>query len=428
MLSERWLRSHPDEARASLVRRHAGPEALATLDAWLTLDGERRTRATQFDGLAADLKALGHDQPGDSAETRARRDALRAAVSEGRHTLAGLDERMRDLALTLPNAPDPRVPEGSGPRDNVVVRAWGEPAPLNFAPREHDTLGATLGILDLPRAAKLAGPRFPLLVGEGARLARMLAALMLDAHYARGYTEIAPPDLLSAATLTGSGHLPRHADELFSLPRDGFFLSPTAEAQLVALHAGETLAPGTLPLAYTAYTQAYRREAGSAGTRTRGLLRQRQFGKVELTRIVTPETADEAFDTLLADAEAILRQLDLPYRVVALCAGELPFSARRTYDLEVWLTGSQRWLEISSVSDCGDFQARRLRLRYHPRGGAPAVYPALLNGSALPIGRTLAALLERGQRADGSVALPPALERYGAPALLRPGKRSFDTL
>jgi seryl-tRNA synthetase len=275
-------------------------------------------------------------------------------------------------------------------------------------------------MLDLPRATKLAGPRFPLLVGDGARLARALATLMLDSARSRGYTEVAPPHLLRAATLEGTGHLPRHADEVYAVPRDGLYLSPTAEAQLVALHADETLAERDLPLAYTACTPAFRREAGAAGMAMRGLLRQHQFDKVELVRIATPEAADDAFDTLLADAEAVLRALGLPYRVVALSAGELPFAARRAVDLEAWLAGQGRYVEIASISDCGTFQARRLALRYRPTAGGRTRHPHTLNGSALPIGRTLAVMLEHGQRADGSVALPPALRAYfGADELSR---------
>ncbi len=413
MLSERWLRGQPAQARAALRRRHADEATLAAFEAWLALDTERRAVATQFDTLAAELKQLG------VAHDKRQRD-LRAESQALRRTLDDLTERMRTLALTLPNAPDARAPDGADASANRLVRSWGAPPSFDFTPQPHHVLGARLGILDLPRATKLAGPRFPLLLGEGARLARALAAFMLDAHRAEGYVEVAPPDLLLATTLTGSGHLPRHAGDLFALPGDGLYLSPTAEAQLVALRAGETLDADTLPLAYTAYTQAYRREAGSAGAHTHGLLRQRQFGKVELVRVVTPAMADDALASLVASAEALLQQLGLPYRVVELCAGELPFSAQRTFDLEVWLAGEKRYIEISSVSDCGAFQARRLGLRYRPRPGAQAIYPHTLNGSALPIGRTLAALLEHGQRADGSVTLPTVLAAYGAPTTLAP--------
>ncbi len=400
MLNERWLRRSPDEARAALARRGAAAETLAALDAWLALDRERRTAAARFDALASQGNATY-----DAREAKRALDALAA--------------RQREVALTLPNPPDPRAPDGSELVDNRVVRVWGTPPAFDFIPAPHDTLGAALGLLDLPRATRMSGPRFPLLLGAGARLARALAAWLLDTHMTSGYLEIAPPDLLRAETLVGTGHLPKHEDELFALPRDGLYLSPTAEAQLTALYAGETLRTSVLPLKMTAYTQAYRREAGSAGTKTRGLLRQRQFGKVELARIVTPEDADTALEEMIAEAEAPLRALGLHYRLVEVCAGELPFSARRSFDLEVWLPSLGTYLEISSISDCGTFQARRLALRYRSHTGATARYPHTLNGSALPIGRTLAALLENGQRADGSVALPAALAPYGVPSELR---------
>lgn len=412
MLSERWLRAQPEQARTALARRHADAETLAALESWLALDVERRALAAQFDAQAAEARRRG-----------AARDPRQAATHEAaratRRALDGLVARMRALALALPNVPDARTPDGSDASANVVVREWGERPAFDFTPQPHDVIGARLGILDLPRATRMSGARFPLLLGAGARLARALAAWMLAAHHVAGYVEVAPPDLLLAETLVGTGHLPQHSHDLFALPADDLYLSPTAEAQLMALHAGETL--DALPLAYTAYTQAYRREAGSAGARTHGLLRQRQFGKVELARVVASEDADAALAAMVASAEALVRGLDLPYRVVELCAGELPFSARRAFDLEVWLAGEGRYIEISSVSDCGEFQARRLRLRYRERPGAQASYPHTLNGSALPIGRTLAALLERGQRADGSVALPEALAPYyDGPMILKP--------
>ena len=319
----------------------------------------------------------------------------------------------------MPNAPDSRAPDGDESGANPLIRTWGTPPAFDFTPAPHDTLGAALGLLDLPRATRMSGPRFPLLLGAGARLARALASFLLDSHIAAGYLEVAPPDLLRAETLEETGHLPSHEEELFAIPRDGLYLSPTAEAQLVALYASETLEAARLPVKLTAYTQAYRREAGSAGTKTRGLLRQRQFGKVELVRIVAPEEADAALAEMIGEAEGSLRALELPYRLVEVCAGELPFSARRSFDLEVWLPSLGGYLEIASLSDCGTFQARRLALRYRPHPGATARYPHTLNGSALPIGRTLAALLEHGQRADGSVALPAALAPYGIPAELR---------
>lgn len=390
MLSERLARTHPERIREGLRRRAAGMETLAALDRWLALDAERRTLASEHDQLAA--------QGGEPSAVRATRARLKA-----------LEDEQRPLLARIPNAPRDDVPDGQDASGNIELRRWGTPPSFDFAPKRHDELATALGILDLPRATKLAGPRFPLLVGDGARLLRALAALLLDLHRERGYIEVAPPHLLRTAILESTGHLPRYAEDLYQLPSDALALSPTAETQLVALHAEETLPEAMLPLAYTACTPAFRREAGSAGARDRGLIRQHQFDKVELVRIAAPESADAAFATLLADAEEALRRLELAYRVVALCAGELPFAAERTVDLEVWMPGEGRYVEISSVSDCGTFQARGLQMRYHPAAGGRARYPHTLNGSALALGRTLAALLENGQRSDGSVALPLVL-------------------
>ena len=389
MLNERYVRAHPDEVRAALRRREAGEDEEHALDEWLALDARRRRTSPP-----SPLSLRGEGEPVVAGE------------------LAAVEAQARAALLRIPNLPAPDVPD-----ETTELRRWGESRVFEFAPRRHDELAAALGLLDLPRATKLSGTRFPLLIGSGAQLARALAALMLDLHAARGYVEVAPPHLLKAATLEGTGHLPRHEDELYAIPRDGLYLSPTAEAQLVALHAGETLPASRLPLAYAAWTPCYRREAGSAGAATRGLIRQHQFDKVELVRIGTAEGAAAAFATIVDDAEAVLRALALPYRVVALAARELPFASRRTVDLEVWMPGQGRYVEISSVSDCGDFQARRLGLRYRPAGAGRNQFAHTLNGSALAIGRALAALLENGQRANGSVALPDALAGY-LPTLL----------
>ncbi len=393
MLSERLVRTHPERVREGLRRRGSAPETYDALERWLALDGERRTLASEHDTLAASKS--------ESLALRRMRARLKA-----------LEDEQRSLLARIPNLPRDDVPDGHDASGNVELRRWGTLPVFAFAPKRHDELAIALGILDLPRATKLAGPRFPLLVGDSARLLRALATLFLDMHHERGYIEVAPPHLLRMIILEGTGHLPRYADDLYQLPADALALSPTAETQLVALHADETVAEADLPLAYTACTPAFRREAGSAGARERGLIRQHQFDKVELVRITTPETADAAFATLLDDAEETLRRLALPYRVVALCAGELPFAAERTIDLEVWMPGEGRYVEISSVSDCGTFQARGLHLRYRPKSGGRTRYPHTLNGSALALGRTLAAVLENGQRADGSVALPSALRAF----------------
>lgn len=399
MLSERLVRNHPERVEDGLRRREAGTEALDALKRWLWLDDARRALARQLE---------------PAQEREEQRGPLPAPLGhdDAQQRLNALVAEQRALLARIPNIPRDDVPDGQNASANVELRRWGTLPIFDFAPKRHDDLAAALGILDLPRATKLAGSRFPLLLGAGARLLRALATLFLDLHRERGYTEVAPPHLLRTTLLEGTGHLPRYADDLYQLSTDALALSPTAELQLVALHADETLDERALPLAYTACAPAFRREAGSAGARERGLIRQHQFDKVELVRIATPETADIAFATLLADAEATLQRLALPYRVVALCAGDLPFAAERTIDLEVWMPGEGRYVEISSVSDCGTYQARGLHLRYRPIGGGRGRYPHTLNGSALALGRTLAALLENGQRSDGSVALLPALHPY----------------
>ena len=411
MLREEEVREQPEAVRAAFRRRYAGAEVEQELDRWLQLDRQRRSVASRRDGLGKDLQEVRRN--GREGEIRALRRELRQVTQE----LHSLESVARRTLLCLPNLAVEAVPEGRGSAAYQELRRWGVPPSLAFTARRHDELGAALGILDLPRATRLSGPRFPLLVGSGARLARALAAFMLDLHVQRGYVEIAPPHLLRAETLEGTGHLPIHEEELYHLPGDDLWLSPTAEAQLVALRGGETLSATELPLAYTAATPAFRREAGSTRAATHGLLRQHQFDKVELVLIIAPEESERAWARLQADAERVLHLLDLPYRLVALPAGDLPFASQRTCDLEVWMPGQGTYVEISSISDCGPFQARRLNMRYRPSTGRGARYPHTMNASALPIGRTIAALLENGQRTDGSVALPEALSEY-FPALL----------
>jgi seryl-tRNA synthetase len=414
MLHPGQVREHPDVIRAGLRKRYASVEAEDALEQWLLLDAARRRAATRRDELVQALR-----RQSSTASTHDLR-ALQMEVRRATEELQLQETQARRMLMRLPNMPDERVPIGRGPGHGVELRRSGDTSNLSFTPQRHDQLGEGLGILDLPRATRLSGPRFPLLKGEGARLARTLANFMLDQHTRSGYVEISPPHLLKAATLEGTGHLPLHEDELYSLPRDGLWLSPTAEAQLVALHAGETIPGPDLPLAYTACTPAFRREAGGTRSTTPGLLRQHQFDKVELVRISTPEDSDAAFDRLVLDAEGILQRLDLPYRLVALASGDLPFASRRTYDLEVWMPAQQSYVEISSISDCGPFQSRRLNLRYRPSARGQARFPHTLNGSALAIGRTLAAVLENGQRRDGSVAIPEALAGYFGEPLLVP--------
>lgn len=406
MLDERLARDHPEKVRQGLRRRHVGERVEALLDTWLALDAERRALAARRDRVAMNVAAG---------------EVPRTELKSVQRELAHAEDVARACLLELPNLPDPRVPDGESDAANVELRRWGEAPAFAYAPKPHWELASALGLIDVERATRISGPRFPLFVGEGAKLVRALASLMLDLHIPRGYVEVAPPHLVRPDTLEATGHLPHFADDLFAVPRDDLFLSPTSEVQLVGMHAGETLRQDQLPLAYVACAPAFRREAGSAGRGTRGLLRQHQFDKVELVRVTTPEGVDSGFDAILTAAESVLQALELPYRVVALCAGELPFSSQRTCDLEVWMPSQGTYVEISSVSDCGPFQSRRANLRYRPPGPKSRPrYPHTLNGTGLAIGRTLAALLENGQRPDSSVRLPAALANYVDRIELRP--------
>jgi seryl-tRNA synthetase len=350
---------------------------------------------------------------GDVEELKERARRLKDQVREVEDDAGRLDEELRRILLTIPNLPSDAVPDG-GEDDAVEVRRWGTPPSFGFEARDHDTLAEAMGILDLARATKLSGPRFSVARGAGAALERGLAALFLDLHTRRhGYTEYSVPHLVTAGTMTGTGQLPKFEEDLFRTAVGGrdLYLIPTAEVPLINLHAEEILDPASLPLAATAWTPCYRSEAGSYGRDTRGIIRLHQFAKVEMVRICQAADSDAQLELMLGHAEACLRELGLAYRVIALAAGDLGFSAQRTYDIEVWLPGQARYREISSCSDCGTFQARRANIRTRTPDGRRE-FVATLNGSGLPIGRTMAAVLEQGQQADGSVLLPAALARF----------------
>ncbi|HEX4703070.1 MAG TPA: serine--tRNA ligase [Pseudonocardiaceae bacterium] len=382
-----------------------------------------------------------HDRDALRAELRAARKgaepADRAAARAGKARLAELEEdcrtterELRAALLAVPNVPADEAPDG-GPTDPPVeIREWGSRPEFDFAARDHVELGGTLGILDPRRAAKLSGARFAVTVGAGARLARALAAFLLDIHTdEHGYREYGLPHLVTPETMTGTGQLPKFADDLFGTELAGrpLLLIPTAEVPLVNLYRDEMLDEGALPLALTAHTSCYRSEAGSYGRDTKGLIRVHQFEKVELVRFCAAERSAEELDVIVGHAETCLRRLGLHYRVVDLRSGDLGFSARRTYDIEVWLPGQDAYREISSCSDCGTFQARRANIRMRRPGGEKA-FPATLNGSALPIGRTMVAILEQYQMADGSVIIPPALAQYAGFSRLAPDGTPTDTL
>ena len=328
-----------------------------------------------------------------------------------------LQEELNQELLRLPNLPSPRCPDGRGEADNVERRRWGDPEPATPG-REHWQLAKTLGLLESERSVRMARSRFVTLLGQGARLERALIQFMLDLHVSRGYVEVLPPALVNTASLTGSGQLPKFAEESFRCADDDLWLSPTAEVPLTALHRDDILPAADLPRRYVAYSPCFRREAGSYGRDTRGLIRLHQFNKVELYWFCHPDASEAAHEQLTADAEAVLQALELPYRVVELCTADLGFSACRTYDLEVWLAGAGTYREISSCSTCGDFQARRSSIRM--KEGKRNRLLHTLNGSGLAVGRTMAALLEWHQQSDGSVAIPQALQPYMGCAVITP--------
>jgi seryl-tRNA synthetase len=346
---------------------------------------------------------------------------LKVVVGDAEAEARELDAQLQDLLLDIPNLPADDIPDGSSEDDAALVRSWGEPQAFDFTPLDHVDLGEKLGILDLERATKLAGPRFAVLRGKGAQLERALTRYFLDLAEAHGYTEFSVPTLVNRETMTGTGQLPKFEHDLFKtgVADRELFLIPTAEVPLTNLHARETLAVDDLPLAYTAHTPCFRSEAGSYGRDTRGLIRVHEFSKVELVRIVEAPTSRQELELLVGHAEAVLQGLGLAYRVMTLAAGDLGFSAQITLDLEVWLPGQQKFREIASASDFGTFQARRAAIRTRAADGSRG-FAATLNSSALPIGRTLVAILEQGQQADGSVRIPGALVPYAGFDVLEP--------
>jgi seryl-tRNA synthetase len=335
------------------------------------------------------------------------------AIRNSEKPLADVEARFEAFMLSLPNLPHESVTVGKGAEDNKEVRRWGEPPVFDFAPKNHWEIGEELGILDFARAAKIAGTRFVVYRGAGARLERALINFMLDVHTRdNGYKEMLPPALVNRAALVGTGQLPKFEEDLFRLAQEEYFLIPTAEVPLTNLHRDEVVERGELPIKYVAYTPCFRSEAGSYGKDVRGLIRQHQFNKVEMVKFTEPETSYEELEDMVKNAEAILQGLELPYRVVELCTGDMGFSAAKTYDLEVWLPGQNAYREISSCSNCEDFQARRAQIRYRKEKKGKPIFVHTLNGSGLAVGRTLVAVLENYQQKDGTVVIPDALRPY----------------
>ncbi len=408
------IRDNPEAFDRALARRGWDP----VTPELLALDSRRRSAQTELQELQTRRNQVSREigiVRGKGGDV----DPLMATVADikDRMTLLegeerGLGEQLDSRLSELPNLPADEVPDGTDETGNREIRRWGEPRPFEFTPRQHFELGEALGQMDFARAAKIAGARFSVLQGGLARLDRALAGFMLDTHTQEyGYTEVIPPTLVNDQTMYGTGQLPKFAEDLFRTT-DGRWLIPTAEVPLTNLTADEILDEEALPLRWTAHTPCYRSEAGSAGRDTRGMIRQHQFHKVELVSIAHPDRSEDEHERMTRCAESILQRLGLPYRVLLLCTGDMGFGARKTYDLEVWLPGQGSYREISSCSNCGDFQARRMKSRFRVKGEKGTRFVHTLNGSGLAVGRTLIAVMENYQQADGSIAIPEALRPY----------------
>jgi len=416
MLDKKFIRENPELVRETLRKR--GPEP--DLDAFLGLETRRlnvlrelenlRARQNQASEEIGRLKREGQKpDPGITAGLRAASEQIKSHQS----SLAELEKESDRLILTFPNLPHASVPVGRDARDNIEVKKVGEPRKFSFPPRPHWEVGENLGLIDLERAARMSGASFPLFTGLGARLERALIQFMLDLHTGEhGYREISPPLLVNAEAMTGTGQLPKFAQELYRVEDPELYLIPTAEVPLINLHRDEILKGEDLPISLTAYTPCFRREAGAHGRDTRGLIRQHQFDKVELVKLTAPESSAAELENLLRHAEEVLRRLGLPYRVISLCTSDLGFASAQTYDLEVWLPSEGEYREISSCSNCESFQARRSNIRFRPAETAKPEYVHTLNGSGLAVGRTLVAVLENFQEEDGSVTIPEVLRKY----------------
>jgi seryl-tRNA synthetase len=427
MLPIQLIRENPEAVRRGLARRGAED---VPLDDILSLDAERRRTLQEVESFRAERNALSKEvgqlarlmKTADTKEAKhaehrrsdlvARSSFLGDKLDSLEEQLRDMDGRLRDLLLLVPNLPADSVPDGHDDSANVVLRTEGDPIEPTFH-KPHWELGESLGIIDFERGSKLAGSRFYVLKGQGARLQRALIALMLDLHVSSGrYTEVYPPVMVKEENMLAAGQLPKFAENLYRDAEEDFWFIPTAEVPLTNLHRDEILEPGALPLSYVACTPCFRREKMSAGRDVRGIKRGHQFDKVELYRFVEPQRSAEALHELLRDAEAVCNALEIPYRTVQLSAGELGFNAVEAFDIEVWAPGCREWLEVSSCSNCTDFQARRANIRYRKEKGARPEHPHTLNGSGLALPRTLIAVLENYQQPDGSVLIPEALRPY----------------
>jgi len=418
MLDPAYVRDHADEVRKALQNR--GLDSETVLGPFGELDARRRELIPQVEGLKRDqntageevarAKKQGLDPSGIFAANKARGQQIKQLEAD----LDAVEQKRADLLMTVPNLPHASVPVGRSADDNVEVRRHGTPRALDFEPKPHWDLGPALGILDFERATRMSGARFSVLMGAGARLARALINFMLELHTGEHrYIEVEPPFLVNSDALRGTGNLPKFEQDLFKIAGEwDLFLIPTAEVPLTNLHRGEILDGRQLPFRYTAYTPCFRSEAGSYGADVRGLIRQHQFDKVELVKFTTPDQSFDELESLTANAEEVLKRLDLPYRTMLLCTGDMGFASAKTYDIEVWLPSQKTYREISSCSNTMSFQARRANIKFRPQGTGKVEYVHTLNGSGLAVGRTLIAVLENYQEKDGTVTIPAALRPY----------------
>ncbi len=416
MLDIKRIRSNPEEIKAAMKKR--GKDMDAMVDQILEIDAKKRELSTRADGMKAQQNKASKQIPAlkkegkDVSDLMAEMKELSEQVKVCDQQIAELEKAQMDIVYSIPNVPHASVPAGKDDRDNQEVRRWGEPTQFDYEPRPHWEIGARLDILDPETAGKVTGTRFHFYKGLGARLERAVINYYLNTHTANGYTEVFPPFMSNTASMTGTGQLPKFAEDMFKVQGTDYYLIPTAEVPVTNMHRDEILDGSRLPIKYCAYSACFRAEAGSAGRDTRGLIRQHQFNKVELVKFVNPETSYDELESLTHDAERVLQGLGLPYRVVTLCAGDLGFSSAKTYDIEVWMPSYGRYVEISSCSNFEDFQARRASIKFKngPKEKAQLVHT--LNGSGVAIGRTVAAILENFQNSAGTVTVPEVLRPF----------------
>jgi len=406
MLDIKFIRENPDTVRQAIINRNDN----TPLDEILELDTGRRQKVNEMEGLRHERKQASKNRQANATE-EAR--TLRNRIKDMEEEVRAIDNRLEELLLQVPNIPNISVPIGKDEDDNVIVRSWGEPGKFDFQLAPHWDLAESLGIIDFERGVKLSGSRFYILRGLGARLQRALIAFMLDLHtLEHGYEEIYPPYMVKKESMIGSSNLPKFADNLYHDEEDDLWFVPTAEVPLTNLHRDEIIGPGMLPFYYAAYTACFRREKMSAGKDTRGIKRGHQFDKVEMYKFVEPETSDDELEKMVRDAEEVCQKLEIPYRLIQLCTAELGFASTKSYDIELWAPGCEEWLEVSSCSNCRDFQARRANIRYRPSADSRPQFVHTLNGSGLALPRLMIAIMENYQQADGSIVVPGVLQEF----------------